>query len=266
MTCWENIPFFYEKQYGKIKQKVRKNADKFIAITERAKQALLLEGVSKDKIKVINVGVDLDKFQPQKKDTKLMKKIGVSENDFIVLFAGQHETRKGVFDLIYAAKTIISDPKLSNFSIKFLFVGKGSKTQEMTNLANSLKISGSCIFLNNISYNNMSKIHNLANIFVLPSIPVKAWQEQWGMVLTESMACKKPVISTLSGSIPEVIGDAGLLIQPNDSLSLYNSIRRLMLDKQLRTKLGTKARQRVEKRFNSIKISKQLDEVYQELI
>jgi len=115
-------------------------------------------------------------------------------------------------------------------------------------------------------YSEMPAIHNLADVFVAPSIPLRDWQEQFGMVFAEALACGKPVISTLCGSIPEVIGDAGILIQPNDPLSIYQELKKLILDEKLRRKYGVLARKRAEKVFNPEKVAMRLREEYEKLV
>jgi predicted Zn-dependent protease len=80
------------------------------------------------------------------------------------------------------------------------------------------------------------------------------------------MACAKPVISTLSGSIPEVVGDAGILVQPNDHLSLYRAIKRLIVDEELGDQIGKKAFGRAEKHFDSQKTAKKITEIFRKVL
>ena len=102
--------------------------------------------------------------------------------------------------------------------------------------------------------------------FILPSIPVEWWQEQFGMVLVEAMASGLPVISTLSGSIPEVIGDAGILIQSGDPLSIYNAVRKISLDAAYHRNLSEMARRRAEEIFDISHVKEKIRKVYDELV
>jgi glycosyltransferase involved in cell wall biosynthesis len=111
----------------------------------------------------------------------------------------------------------------------------------------------------------MPGIHNLADIFVLPSLPIRTWQEQFGYVLAESMACGKAIVSTMSGSIPEVVGDAGILVQPNDFVSLAQALEQLLVDADLRRSYGRRARQRAEDLFDANKVSATLRRHYDSL-
>jgi len=274
VTCWENIPFFVEDTWlfwyncrHKIKEKVRERADLFIAVTERAKEALIYEGVPEEKISVIPVGVDIDTFKPVNKDEEYLRKFGLKKDDFVVLFVGRLLWEKGVYDVLYAAKRLLSDPELKHKSLKFIFVGgEGPEESGMRKLINRLDITESVSIVGTFPYSEMPAIHNLADVFVAPSIPIRDWQEQFGMVFAEALACGKPVVSTLCGSIPEVIGDAGILVQPNDPLSIYRELKRLILDEKLRRKYGVLARERAEKVFDPEKIALRIKREYEKLI
>jgi glycosyltransferase involved in cell wall biosynthesis len=106
----------------------------------------------------------------------------------------------------------------------------------------------------------------MADIFCLPSLPRKYWQEQLGMVFLEAMACGKPIVSTLSGSIPEVVEDAGILVQPNDHTALYNALRNLLTDAALGERLRQKGMQRVESNFSLYEVSQRMRHLFRRLV
>ncbi len=266
---WENIPFNYEEydEVRNIKETVRNGADHFIAVTERAKEALVLEGVHEDKIDVIPMGIDLSRFRPDKTDARdYRRKLGIRDNEVVVVYIGRMVWEKGIYDFVHAAARILRDGSMQTIPLRFIMAGSGKELEALRERAAGLGILSNMIFIENIPYEDMHKMHNLADIFVLPSIPVKNWQEQFGMVLIESMACGKPVISTLSGSIPEVVGDAGMLVQPNDHLSLYEAMKRLLTDKGLRDKLGNIAFARARERFDSRKNSEKFRVVFEKVM
>ena len=266
---WENIPFIYEndKNIREIKKTVRENADAFIAVTQRAKEALVLEGVDEKKIAVIPPGVDADHFMPQT-DARLegRKEFNLDEKDIVILFAGRLVWEKGIYDYIHAAKMVVSDPQMKNRSIKFIIIGKGPEEEGIRARAKELGIYDRFLFINSVPYHDMPKFFNMSDIFVLPSIPTKTWQEQLGMVLIESMACGLPVISAYSGSIPEVVGDSGILVQPNDPHSLAEGMKKLVKDENLRKKYSLMGREKVLKNYNSKNISSKIGEIFERLI
>jgi len=196
VTCWENIPFFVENAWlfthnfrHKIKEKVRNNADLFIAITKQAREALIYEGVPEEKIVVIPAAVDVNKFRPRKKDEELLKKFKLTNDDFVILFVGRLAWEKGVYDVLYAAKRLLSDPEVRGKSLKFVFVGgEGAEEGGMRKIINRLDITESVNIAGTFSYSELPLIYNLADVFVAPSIPKKDWQEQFGMVFVEALA------------------------------------------------------------------------------
>lgn len=282
VCCTENIPFNYEdnpmnrglSSYAKresIRSKVKEEADLFIALTERAKVALIFEGVPEHKIKVIPWGIDTDLFRPLgEKFRDLMELFGIKENDRVVLYNGRYDWHRGVYDLIYAAKSLLDDHELKNISFKFLFIGSGAEIEGMKWLVARLGIKENVIIFENyphkFRYEDLPKIYNLATIFCFPSIPTRFIKEQLGMVLLEAMACGVPVISTFCGSIPEVVKNAGILVQPNDSLSLYQGIKRLSLDRDLRERFSLMGRERVEKSFDSKRNASLIEDIFNEVV
>ncbi|MCB0226921.1 MAG: glycosyltransferase, partial [Anaerolineae bacterium] len=78
--------------------------------------------------------------------------------------------------------------------------------------------------------------YQLAEVFVFPSL-----YEGFGLPPLEAMACGAPVISSNSSSLPEVIGDAGLLVEPTDTAALAQAIRRVLADAELRADLKQRA-------------------------
>lgn len=267
-THAENIPFPYGKSlFSKWRiSRVIKEVDLFLPLTQRAKEVLLLLGVPSAKIEVIPFGIDVNAFMPQSKDLSLLEQLGLQKDDFIILFAGRISRAKGVYELIYAAKKLLEDQQLSDWKIKFLIVGSGRIKSKIEKLIARLNIVSEVKIVDNLGYSLMPKIHNLADIFVLPSIATKWWQEQFGMVLIESMACGKALIATLSGSIPEIVGEAGILVQPSDYLSLYLALKKLILDQSLREGLGRKGRERVLKLYDLQIVSNQIKSAYVSLL
>lgn len=267
VTQWENIPHLGEEKLivRKIKEKVRLNADLLIAITERAKQALFYEGVPEERISVIPMGVDIEIFKPTEKNELFLSKLGLNKEDVIVLFVGRLVWEKGIFDLIYAFKKILMDEDLRKKNIHLVLVGKGD-TKNIKELKNKLGVSTNVHLVGNFPYEQMPIIYNLADIFVLPSIPTSKWQEQFGMAIIEAMACGKPVISTFCGSIPEVVGNAGILVQPNDILSLYYELKKIIQNEGVRDELSKAARLRVERLFRAQKVAEVIKKEYEKLL
>lgn len=93
-----------------------------------------------------------------------------------------------------------------------------------------------------------------AGIFVLPSL-----KEGFGQVLLEAIACGLPIISTNTSAIPEVVGDAGILVEPRNSQALVEAIINLIENEEL----GKNGRKRVEENFTWEKVAERVEEVYE---
>jgi glycosyltransferase involved in cell wall biosynthesis len=283
ITVWENIPFLSTHLFrgfdgipfagealrsrltenDHIVRYVKENADLLIAVTERAKSALMIEGTPEDKIRVVPVGVDTGRFKPAAVDPSIRRSIGISDDDFMVLFIGRLTMEKGIYDLLYAASIMSKDVELKHARI--VLAGTGPEKKNIESLIRKLGLEKVVILAGSFPYSQVPSLYNAADAFILPSIPVPFWQEQFGMVLVEAMASGLPVISTMSGSIPEVVGDAGILVQPGDPLSVYNAIRSLASDRGVARQLSRNARKRAEEKFGIDEISKAIGSIYDEL-
>lgn len=220
----------------------------FLPFTEMAKRVLEIEGVEKNKIAVIYPGVDTERFKPGDKPKTLMSKYNIDEDCFVILYVGKLVSWKGVHNLIYLAK-ILTNKGFKNFVIAV--AGRGAQKENMIKLIKESKTEENFRFLDFISYEEMPDVYRISDLFILPSYPIMTWQEQFGMVLIEAMATGKPIISTMSGAIPEVVGNAGILIPPGDFFALTNAVVDLIENSNLRDTLGKIGRERVEKLFNA---------------
>jgi glycosyltransferase involved in cell wall biosynthesis len=175
---------------------------------------------------------------------------------------GRFVPEKGIFSLLDAFSML-----LKNFSnVQLLIVGSGAPQirSQIVKSINENRIGRNVKFLGSIPYSLMPKIHNLADLFCLPSIPTRKWEEQFGFSLVEAMACGKPVVSTLTGSIPEVVKDrsTGLLVEPNDSTALRAALDTLIADEKTRMEFGRNGRQWVLQRFEANNVAQQLADIY----
>jgi glycosyltransferase involved in cell wall biosynthesis len=90
--------------------------------------------------------------------------------------------------------------------------------------------------------------------------------ETFGNSVCEAMACGKPVAAYRGGSVAEVVGDAGLIVETGDLDGLTAAVERLILDRDLRRSLGAKARERVAQEFDPAKSFQQLQSIYESLL
>lgn len=261
-TVFENIPFANEGIWGRkrFKQKAIKELDHIIAISERSKEALILEGCQEDRITVINQYINCSMFRP-----RVTRNTQHATRKLNVLFVGRLELYKGVYEVISAAKKLLSDPELENYDLTFTLVGDGTEKKRLVELEKRMGIADKVIH-KTVSYNKMPEEYQKADIFTAPSRATRHWQEQFSTVLLEAQASGLPIVTTMSGAIEENVGEAALLVQPADFYSLAEGIKKLILDSELRMKLAQKARERAVKYFDISLGAKKLLEVYQKVL
>ena len=101
---------------------------------------------------------------------------------------------------------------------------------------------------------------------VLPSLTTPRWKEQFGRILIEAMACGVPVVGSDSGEIPEVIGDAGLIVPEGNASVLARALQCLYDDRELREDLSRRGRRRVLERFTHAHVADLTAKAYRQAL
>ena len=261
VMVWDNLPFNMEStgRFRERKQHAASTADRFIVHTERSRRTLLMEGAPPERIVQLNPGVDTEQFCPGEGKREAL---GLADDEFVILFVGWLLPRKGVDFLILALRELLDDESLRDTRFRLAIAGSGPGQERVEGLIRRAGVEERCLFIGPFAYDRMPEVFRAADVFVLPSIATPEWQEQFGMSLIEAMACGVPVVSTYSGAIPEIAGDAGVLCQPNDFLSLYEALKELIEDAGKRKELADAGRQRALERFTLDAYAHGLDEVY----
>jgi glycosyltransferase involved in cell wall biosynthesis len=262
---WENIPFARDRQpiARYFKYRTYGGIDGFLAMSERAKASLQVEGVDESRIFVTGYGVDIERFRPDSEAGQIWRKrYGIPENDTVILFVGRVRASKGIFELLYATQKLLADQAIDRHIIRLVIAGRGPGEKDVSKMVERLGLKENVLQIGYIPHGEIHNVHNMADVFCLPSVPRKYWQEQLGLVFLEAMACGKPVVSTFSGSIPEVVGDAGILVQPGDHLSLYEGLKRILVDRDLYAELKNKGRERAIQQYGATAIAGRLKKAY----
>lgn len=259
-TVLENIPFNNEGIWGRkyFKKRFRQEVDHIIALTERTKTALLLEGADEKKITVISHGIDTKRFSINSKKNFHTKNLEL-------LFCGRLETYKGVYEVLFALKRLLADKMLRNYTFHLTMVGDGTQKQKLLAMEERLHIAP-YITHKNVAYDKMPQEYKKADIYLAPSKASKFWLEQYNTTLLEAQAAGLPIITTLSGGIPENVGNAALLIQPDDSYSLSNAIKQLTVHVNMREEYAKRARERAVTHHDKKHIAKKIKDVYNSLL
>jgi alpha-maltose-1-phosphate synthase len=256
LTCWENIPFLYEDApaLARRKQAVRESTDLFIAVTERAREALLLERVPAERIVVQPMGVDHDVFRPCPGHSGLRPEWNIPDGFRVVLYSGRLIREKGILDLLRAIAKV---PHAI-----LVIAGSGPEQPRLDFAARSLAVESRVRFTGGIPYGQMADAYAAADVFCLPSLATPYWEEQFGMVLVEAMASGVPIITTTTGSIPEVVGDAAVLVPAYTPDALSQAIACVLKDSPRRSALIDHGLQRASDRYDARKVAEAIGRAY----
>ncbi len=216
-----------------------KNTDVVITVSYNSKQDIVkLLGFPEDYIEVTYLGVD-EIFKPiNVEDDFLKKKYNLKEP--YILYVGTLEPRKNVPTLL---KAFYKLKRRWNIPHKLVIVGKvGWKYHSIFRVVEELELQKYVVFTGYVPREDLPKFYNSADIFVYPSI-----YEGFGLPPLEAMACGCPVVTTNVSSLPEVVGDAGIKVNPYDVGGLAKAIYDVITDEGLKTTLSKKGLSRAKK-------------------
>ena len=224
-------PRYWRQKINGIMAEVVEKADLFLAMTEYSAEMLRFLGVEEKRIKVVPPVIII----PEKIEKKeLFDKLGLDTGQELYLAVNRLVKEKGVYELIYGWKMYIQENKSA--SKVLLIVGNGPEKSNLERLIKEWGMEKQMKIVSNVPNHLVRSLYHYAVCNILCSLPTNVWQEQFGYVLAEAISCNCPVISTWSGAIPEVVGDAGILISPGNYVELKDALNK-MDNKELHAQL-----------------------------
>jgi glycosyltransferase involved in cell wall biosynthesis len=215
-------------------------ASHVIAISESTKQSLVRHyGTSKDKISVVTPALDHSVFRPSTPDQidAVKAKYGIDKP--YILSVGTIEPRKNLVGLLRAFAETPDE-----FNQKYALVlagGKGWLDDEINALYDQLSTRMTIIRTGYVPTEELPTLYSGASLFVYPSL-----FEGFGIPPLEAMACGTPVITADNSSLPEVVGDAGLLVSATDAAQLAREMQDLLGNPERAAQLRAKGLERAQ--------------------
>jgi glycosyltransferase involved in cell wall biosynthesis len=229
----EPIELLYKPFHHLLEKNAYNNSDLVFTPSISSKNDLIEKfHIKKEHIYVIPHGIDQKKFYPTKSE---------KQQDFKLLYVGNLEKRKGIYYLIEAMRLVVKRHK----NIKLFLVGKGPQKEELELHISNLQLDKYIKLCGFLDDDNLLKCYQSSDLFVFPSL-----MEGFGFVLLEAMACGTPVISTNVSAIPEVVGDSGILVSPENSEDLSKAIIFLLENEDQRNILSVKSLDRIKVLFS----------------
>ena len=240
-----NEPSFFRKISLPLVKFIVKNSDALVACGTRSREYLLSLGARTDRIFTAYCTVDTDSFKRQSVELKvhkgnLKKEIGI-RNKQVIVYVGQLIERKGLKYLIKAYAQLKPE-----FDVALLIVGGGMQKDDLAELCQRDNIQD-VFFTGYIQLDTLARYYVASDIFVLPS-----YEETWGRVLNEAMACGLPVISTTRvGAAADLIkgGLNGYVVEDRNSHQLCRALRKILSDPELKQSMGIKSQQIIDESF-----------------
>jgi len=235
-----------------------KYADEIVAMSENTKKDLIkfFPKIDKNKIKVVYpyASEDFKLISDKELLTKCKNKYNLPEKFF--LYVGTLEPRKNIINLLKAISQ-----NYSKLKIPLVIVGKkGWKYKSFFETYKRLNLEDIVIFTGFVDQEDLPEIYNLALCLIYPS-----YYEGFGLPPLEAMKCGIPVITSNVSSLPEVVGDAEIMIDPDDVNQLDHEMYKVATNETLRKKMIQQGFERAKK-FNRSSFSKGIMNIYKELI
>jgi glycosyltransferase involved in cell wall biosynthesis len=234
-TIWETLPFLgaYRNRHARRhRELVLAETDLFLPATERAADALRLEGVEEQRMLVCAPGIDVDRFAPGSDHA--------SPGEYVIVSPGRLVWEKGHQDVLRALaalhRGIVTRADRTVVKPRLLIVGSGPEEHRLRAHAAELGLADA-VEITSVAYEQMPAVFASASAMVLASqasagagyhpydIPRVFWEEQFGLVLAEAMAAGLAIVTTTSGAIPEVIAGTDVqLLAPGDWMGIARAL------------------------------------------
>ena len=222
-------------------------ADRIIAVSQSSKSDIVSRWeISEEKVQVIYNGIPADFEQLDHNNPKLIAIKDRYRLPFkFIFYLGTIEPRKNIPAIVKAYDRLreLNNPQLDKY--KLVIAGsKGWKTKNILSVMRSAKFTEDIIFISNITNEDKAAVYTLASLFVYPS-----FFEGFGIPVLEAMRCGVPTITSNTSSLPEVVGDGAIMIDPDKPDELYSAMKELLLNRDFYADMKQQAlRQAV--RFN----------------
>lgn len=257
------LPYFSGTLRRKI-SRVISETDQLVVVCDDMRKEIEKLAHPKNDIKVVYNGVDFTLFNPQacaaERKENLKKELEIPEDAVVVLFVSSSISKlKGVVDALKAFSKLVAE-----FSeVYMVMIGDESEKEVVENIIETESVGKHIRIVGRVEHKDLPAYYAIGDILIYPS-----YVEGIPNTLYEGMACGKAVVATKVGGMPELVINmqTGLLIDKGNVEALYRSIKKLILDKNLRKKLADNAGKFISENFGWEKNARQLVSVYQSLL
>jgi glycosyltransferase involved in cell wall biosynthesis len=243
--------------------------DKIICVSSYTRHQCVKRGVPQHLCEVIPNGVNLEEFTEHYSERGLQSLRRLAGHRLtgrkVLLTVGRLIERKGVVHFLTEVM-----PKLlaARQDFSYLIVGEGPQRELLETRITSLHLEDQVVLLGRVDDETLRAAYHLADLFVMPNIPVQNDIEGFGLVALEAAAAGRYVVASRLDGIPEAIvsGQNGTLLDPLDSEAFAQTILELLGDDERREALGNQAREFVRRRYSWDIIARRYLRVFLEVV
>jgi glycosyltransferase involved in cell wall biosynthesis len=254
----EILPEWLVEHFFHLVKSAISRSDKIIAISENTKKDLVeIFNLPPEKINVVYLGIS-QKYRPLCNEENIhiqsiLRKYSITK-PYLLCVATVLAKHKNVETVIKCFEILKNKYDIPH---KLVVVGKkGIEYSALYKLVYELKVEKEVIFTDYIPEDELICIYNGADVFVFLSL-----YEGFGFPPLEAMACGIPVVVSNRSSLPEVVGDAGILVDPFNVEEIVSSIYKIIIDSEFKNTLSRKGLERV-KNFSWAKCAKETLDLY----
>jgi radical SAM protein with 4Fe4S-binding SPASM domain len=215
-----------------------------VAVSRYSQRLARAKGVRAEVVHAVENGVDPARFAPGPRDSALARRLGIADDDEVVLTVSRLAPRKGHRTVIEAVSRLVrARPR-----IRFVFTGASDAMRaELASLAAELGIGPRVTATGFVADSELPDLYRLADVFALLASDADDDVEGFGVALLEAAATGLPTIASRTGGVPEAIadGETGILVPPGDALAASQAIARVLADRSFARTLGDRGRARV---------------------
>jgi len=238
-----------------------RRATMVISVSEFTKKELVkYYRVPEEKIAVIYEGASAAYAPVENKDLIAATLRRYKIHKKYILFVGRIEPRKNLTGILEGFDFV---KKRGHTDVCLVIVGQQDKIFQESTLSEAVRrmgLSSDVLFTGGVSEKDLAILYNGALVLAYP-----AFAEGFGLPVLEAMACGTPVITSNTTSLPEVVGDAAVLINPQDHGEIARSLEQVLADEALRRALSAKGLKRSET-FTWEKAAQQTVQVYAKVL
>jgi glycosyltransferase involved in cell wall biosynthesis len=246
---WKKMKHLRWFSFIGMQKQVSRCLSRIITVSECARDDISKDfKVSANKFRIVPNGIDTEKFYPISDLPRDSHRLIVTNSADMPL--------KGLYYLLQAVAEVARTRPVS-----LTVVGIPKKNGGIVKLVRELGIGNLITFTGRIDNDQFVREYAKVTAAVVPSV-----YEGFGLPAGEAMACAVPVISTTGGALPEVVGNAGILVPPADSGALARAIKSLLDHPEEAKRLGQAGYQRVQKHFTWHRAAQKTVAAYQETI